>query len=69
MHAWFVCRAKGVVDDVELRIRNGIELPSDEVLAKRGRMRAARIFKARHDLHPCVRVEVEFMGVEGMPRS
>jgi hypothetical protein len=32
-------------------------------------MRAARIFKARHDLHPCMRVEVEFMGVEGRPRS
>jgi hypothetical protein len=65
MHAWFVCRAKGIVDDVDVPLRSSVTLPSDEVLAQRGRMRAARIFKARHDLHPCVRVEVEFMGVEG----
>jgi hypothetical protein len=66
MKAWFVCRAKGIVDDVELRIRDGIKLPADEVLAKRGRIRAARVFKARHGLHPCTRVEVEFMFVEGV---
>ena len=64
MKAWFVCRAGKLVDDVELRIRDGIELPSDEVLAKRGRMKAARVFKTRHELHPCTRVEVEFMFAE-----
>jgi hypothetical protein len=64
MHAWFVVRAKGIVDDIDVPLRSDITLPSDEVVAKRGRMRAARIFKARHDLHPCARVEVEFMGVE-----
>jgi hypothetical protein len=66
MKAWFVCRAGKLVDDIELRIRSGVTLPSDEVLAKRGRMRAARVFKLRHALHPCTRVEVEFMFVEGV---
>ncbi len=66
MKAWFVCRAGKLVDDIELRIRSGVTLPSDEVLAKRGRMRAARVFKLRHELHPCTRVEVEFMFVEGV---
>jgi hypothetical protein len=65
MKAWFVCRAGKVADDVELRLRDGIKMPADEALAKRGRIRAARVFKARHGLHPCTRVEVEFMGVEG----
>lgn len=61
--AWFVCRAAGITDDILLPIRPGVEA-SDEVLARRGRMIAARKFKRWHGLHPCVKVEVEFQGVE-----
>lgn len=63
MNAWFVCRAKGITDDILLPIKAGVEA-SDEVLARKGRMRAARKFKRQRGLHPCVKVEVEFQGVE-----
>lgn len=63
MNAWFVCRARGITDDVLLPLRPGVEA-CDEIIAKRGRMRAARAFKTRHGLHPCTRVDVEFQGVE-----
>ncbi len=61
-NAWFVCRARGIVDDVLLPMRAGVE--SEETIARKGRMIAARKFKRAHGLHPCVRVEVEYQGVE-----
>lgn len=61
--AWFVCRARGIVDDVMLPLRAGA-VASDEEIEKRGRMRAARVFKRLHGLHPCTKVEVEFQAVE-----
>lgn len=61
--AWFVCRAVGIVDDVMLPLRSGA-VGSEEKLARQGRMRAARIFKRRHSLHPCTKVECEFQAVE-----
>lgn len=63
MNAWFVCRAKGITDDVLLPMRAGVEA-SDETIARKGRMIAARKFKRSHGLHPCVRVDVEFQGIE-----
>ena len=60
--AWFVCRAKSIVDDVMLPIRD--QAAGEANLAKKGRMAAARIFKRRHGLHPCVKVDVEFQAVE-----
>ena len=63
MNAWFVCRAAGITDDILLPIRPGVEV-SEETLARKGRMRAARKFKRQHGIHPCVKVEVEFQGVE-----
>lgn len=59
--AWFVCRAAGITDDVLLPLRRRA---TDAEIAKRGRMAAARVFKRRHDLHPCRKVECEFQGVE-----
>ena len=63
MNAWFVCRARGIVDDVLLPMRAGVEA-SEESIAHKGRMVAARKFKRAHGLHPCVRVDVEFQGIE-----
>lgn len=61
-HAWFVCRACGITDDVELPLRAASA--SEVEIAKRGRMVAARQFKRRHGLHPCTKVDCEFQGVE-----
>jgi|SRR5690606_40853485 len=61
-HAWFVCRAQGIVDDVEIPLR--AKSASEAEIAKRGRMVAARQFKRRHGLHPCTKVDCEFQGVE-----
>ena len=63
MNAWCVCRARGIVDAVLLPLRAGVEA-SEETIARKGRMVAARKFKRTHGLHPCVRVEVEYQGVE-----
>lgn len=60
--AWFVCRAKGIVEDVMLPVRDPF---ADEAsLAKKGRMVAARVFKRQNGLHPCVKVVSEFQAVE-----
>lgn len=61
--AWFVCRHGKITDDVVLNLAPGALNAGFDVLAKRGRMRAARVFKARHKLHPCVKVDCEFQGV------
>lgn len=61
--SWFVCRTSKMVDDILLPIKDGVAA-SDEVLANKGRIFAAREFKRRHGLHPCTKVEVEFQGVE-----
>lgn len=61
--AWFVCRAKGIVADVDLRLK--LTRSSDAQLSSEGRAKAARRFKRDHGLHPCTRVDVEYMGVEG----
>lgn len=63
-NAWFVCRAVGLVGDVLLPLKPGAEAGTDEEIARRGRMKAARRFKAEKCLHPCTKVEVEFQGVE-----
>lgn len=62
-YAWFVCRAKGLVGDVLLSIKDGAT-GTDEEFAEQGRMRAARRFKRDKELHPCTKVEVEFQGIE-----
>lgn len=61
--AWFVCRAKGLASDVNLRLK--AVRSSDQQLAAGGRIKAARAFKRMHDLHPCTKVDVEYMFVEG----
>lgn len=63
LQAWFVCRHKDIVDDVNLPIRDGCT-PADEQAERDGRWLAIRQFKRRYDLHPCVKVEAEFMRVE-----
>lgn len=61
--AWFVCRAAGITDDIELPLKAGIARPTDAVAFKQGRMRAARVFKQRHGLHPCRKVDCELQAV------
>lgn len=61
--AWFVCRAKGITDDVMLPLKAGM-MTTEAEAARQGRMRAARVFKRRHELHPCIKVEVEFQAIE-----
>lgn len=59
MHAWFVCRARGIIGDIMLPLR---AVADDATIAKQGRMLAARRFKRAHGLHACTRVDVEFQG-------
>ena len=60
--AWYVCRYRGITDDVALPIRDGADISGVD-FTKRGRMTAARQFKRWHELHPCVKVDVEFQMV------
>lgn len=60
--AWFVCRYRNITDDVSVRLVDGTTATEAEI-AKKGRMRAARTFKRNHELHPCVKVDVEFQAV------
>lgn len=60
--AWFVCRHGAIVDDVTLPLQAG--RATEDEIAKQWRMRAARLFKRRHGLHPCVRVDCEFQAIE-----
>lgn len=61
--AWFVCRAAGLVDDMMVPLKNGIE--ADEAsIASATRMAAARLFKRANGLHPCTKVDCEFQAVE-----
>lgn len=58
--AWFVCRTATLVADVCLPLRRAA--PESDIV-NQGSARASRVFKREHGLHPCRRVEVEFMGV------
>ena len=60
--AWFVCRAGGIVDDIMMRLKPGVTASEHEIY-KRHRATAARVFKRRHGIHPCTRVDVEMQGV------
>lgn len=60
--AWFVCRYRNITDDIAVSLIDGAEV-AETVIIKRGRMMAARRFKRLHELHPCVRVDVEFQAV------
>lgn len=60
--AWFVCRYRNITDDIVLSLIEGIEF-DEATIMKRGRMLAARRFKRLHELHPCVKVDVELQAV------
>lgn len=66
--AWFVCRSKGLVSDIMVPLRDGAAATEAE-FARRGRIKAARRFKAEHGLHPCTKVECEFQLIETPEKS
>lgn len=67
MKARFMCRVEkrgcpAIEGEVRLPLKAGVA-SDNEAIATQGRMRAARAFKREKDLHPCVRVQVEYLGV------